>query len=237
MELLGIKWGASTSRTARSFFSRSSTSLRAERICSALRAATGGSRLDGSGREGPEPQKHFAIEQIDLEPRVFMLVGDSLVERLVIVQQEAKSMSASNRIVAVALVCVAALTPLSAGAQAHQVQEGGYTLRSSTVGSETLPASVAKAHGFDQEPGLSILNVTVTKNGRVGNGTLPAALDVQIRDLAGRAVPIEMRVDRENGYVSYYGIYRRPRHQTLVVAIAAAPKGSSRTLKLRYRDR
>ncbi len=146
-------------------------------------------------------------------------------------------MNASNRIVAIALVCLAAWTPLSANAQAHQVKEGGYTLRTSTVSSETLPAPVAKAHGFDQGPGLAVLNVTVSENVRARNGTVAAALDVRIRDLAGRAVPIDMRVDRENGYVSYYGIYRRPPRQTLSVSIRATPQGTNRTLKLRYRDR
>ncbi len=146
-------------------------------------------------------------------------------------------MNTSNRIVAAAVVCLAAWTPFSAGAQAHQVNEGGYTLRSSTVGSETLPASVARKHGFERAPGLSMLNVTITKKGRAGNNTIPAALDVQVRDLAGRAMPVDMKMDRENGYVSYYGIYRRPRHQSLVVAIEASPEGSTRTLKLRYRDR
>lgn len=146
-------------------------------------------------------------------------------------------MNISKRIVAVALVCLAAVAPLSASAQAHQVKQGGYTLRSSTVSSETLPASVAKAHGFEQEPGLSILNVTVKKNGAAGNGTLAATLDVQIHDLAGRAVPVDMTVDRENDYVSYYGVYRRSAHHALEVAVTAVPHGTSRTLKLRYRDR
>jgi hypothetical protein len=146
-------------------------------------------------------------------------------------------MNVSNRIVATAFLFVAACTPFSASAQAHQITGGGYTLRSSTVGSETLPASMAKAHGFEQKPGLWILNVTVTDNGRAGNGTVPAALAVRIRDLVGRALPIDMRMDRENGYVSYYGAYRRVPHQALSFVIRATPQGTDRTLTLRYRDR
>lgn len=146
-------------------------------------------------------------------------------------------MNQLNRIVAVGLVCLGTVAPIPASAQAHQVQQNGYTLRSSTVSSETLPASVAKAHGFEQQPGLSILNVTVTKDGVAGNGTLAADLDVQIHDLTGRAVHIDMQVDRVNDYVSYYGVYRRPNHQALAVAIKAMPVGSSRTLNLRYQDR
>jgi len=74
------------------------------------------------------------------------------------------TMNGSNHIVA-ALICLDVWTPLSAGAQSHQVTEGDYTLRSSTVGSETIPASVAKVHGFEQKPSVSILNVTVIEKG------------------------------------------------------------------------
>lgn len=43
--------------------------------------------------------------------------------------------------------------------RSHQVTEGSYTLRSSTVNSETISASMAKAHGFEQAPSVFILNV------------------------------------------------------------------------------
>lgn len=146
-------------------------------------------------------------------------------------------MNAPNRIFAAALVSLAAWAPLCAHAQAHQVREGGYTLRSSTVGSETIPASVARAHGFGRSPSLGILNVTVIERGRPGNGTVAAALDVHIRNLAGQEVPVDMMVDRDNGYVSYYGTYQRAPRRILSFAIRAIPKGTGRTLTLRYRDR
>lgn len=146
-------------------------------------------------------------------------------------------MNAPTRIFAAALVGLAAWAPLAAGAQAHQIEQGGYTLRSSTVGSEALPASVAEAHGFERSPSLAILNVTVVERGGPGNGTVAAALVVRIRDLAGREVPIDMKLDRENGYVSYYGTYHRAPRRMLSFVIRATPNGTNRALTLRYRDR
>ncbi len=58
-------------------------------------------------------------------------------------------MNGSNHI-ATSLIFPAAWTRLSAGAQPHEVTEVDYTLRSSTVSSETIAASVAKAHGFER---------------------------------------------------------------------------------------
>ncbi|MEO8740417.1 MAG: DUF4426 domain-containing protein [Casimicrobiaceae bacterium] len=135
------------------------------------------------------------------------------------------------------LIFLAAWTPLFAGAQPHQVTKGNYTLRSSTVNSESISASMAKAHGFEQAPSVSILNVTVIEKDRAGKPTVPAVLTVDIRDLTGRKLPIEMKVDHENGSVSYYGTYHRLPNQTLAFDITAAPEGSSRILKMRYRDR
>jgi len=89
-------------------------------------------------------------------------------------------MIASN-LLAATLVCLAVWTPFSAGAQPHETREAGYTLRSSTVSSETLPASMARAHGFEQTPTISVLNVTVIEDAGSGNGTVPATLAVQIR--------------------------------------------------------
>ncbi len=144
-------------------------------------------------------------------------------------------MNGSNHIATV-LICLAAWTPLFAGAQPHEVTEGNYTLRSSTVSSETIPASVAKAHGFEQGPSVFILNITVMEKSRAGNATLPAVLTVKIRDLTGRKLPIDMKVNHENGFVSYYGTYHRLPNQALSFDITAAPEGSSRMLTMRYRD-
>ncbi len=117
------------------------------------------------------------------------------------------------------------------------MKEGRYTLRSSTVGSENIPASMAKAHGFARSPSLAILNVTVSERGRPGNGTVAADLVVRIRDLVGREVPVDMTQDRTNGYVSYYGTYHRAPRRTYAFTITATPHGASRTLTLRYHDK
>ncbi len=135
------------------------------------------------------------------------------------------------------LVCVAALVPAEAHAQAHQSTDGVYTLRSSTVSSQSIAPSVARAHNFPPDPAVAILNVTVIKKGQSGNGTMPAAIDASARDLAGLSQTIEMKKDRENGYVSYYGTYRHLRNETLTFDITAKPEGTDRKLVLHYRDR
>lgn len=144
-------------------------------------------------------------------------------------------MNVSNHIAAT-LLSLAACAPFSAGAQPHRVTKGHYTLRSSTVSTETISASMAKAHGFEQARSVFILNVTVIQQGRAGSATVPAVLAVDIRDLTGRRLPIDMTVDRENDAVSYYGTYRRMPNQTLLFDIAAVPKGSGRRLTMRFRD-
>lgn len=145
--------------------------------------------------------------------------------------------NASKPLIAFVLFSAAALLPLDAAAQAHQVKIGRYTLRSSTVASETIPASMAKAHGFTRSPSLAILNVTVSERGRPGNGTVAADLAVRIRDLVGREVPVDMTQDRTNGYVSYYGTYHRAPRRTYVFDITATPQDGGPTLTLRYHDR
>ncbi len=141
------------------------------------------------------------------------------------------------RLVAASLVCVAALVAAEAHAQAHQSTDGVYTLRSSTVSSQSIAPSVARAHNFTPGPAVAILNVTVIEKGQPANGTTTAAISVTARDLAGRAQTVEMKEDRENGYVSYYGTYRHLRNETLTFDIMARPEGTEKRLVLHYRDR
>lgn len=134
-----------------------------------------------------------------------------------------------------ALAALVAFVPLAARAQSHEAHSRGYMLRSSTVRSEAIPASVARAHGLDPDPAVAILNVTVMRQTRAGETTVPAALDVRVLDLSGRRASVAMKEDRENGYVSYWGSYRRDSRAPITVAISATPEGSPQRVTLRYR--
>ncbi|MDQ6684348.1 MAG: DUF4426 domain-containing protein [Pseudomonadota bacterium] len=77
--------------------------------------------------------------------------------------------------------------------------------------------------------------MTVIRQSHADEKTVPAELDVQVLDLAGRRVAVAMNEDRENGYVSYWGTYPRRSGDPMTVAISAMPEGSPRRMNLRYR--
>ncbi len=128
-----------------------------------------------------------------------------------------------------------------AHAQAHQSRGGACSIRSSTVDSRSIPPAVAAARGFSAAADVAIVNVTVRcKGGRRngnGNGTVPAKIAVTRRDAVGTREAVEMHLDRQNGYVSYYGTYPRVAGAVLTLTVAATPKGASRPIVLSYRHR
>jgi hypothetical protein len=133
------------------------------------------------------------------------------------------------------VVCLTAGT--AARAQTHQSTSGRCTLRSSTVDSSSIAVSIAAKRGFSPAADLAIVNVTVTCKGRPGNGTVAADINVSRADLVGTKEPVEMHVDRQNGYVSYYGTYRHLPGQVVRLAVAAGPGGGSPRISLAYRHR
>ena len=122
-------------------------------------------------------------------------------------------MHGSNRLLAI-VAGASVLAASAACAQSHEASGDGYTLRSSTVSSDSVAGSAARAHGIERDPAVGILNVTVLRKGQPGNGTVAAAIGATVRDLVVRSRPIAMTQDRENGYVSYYGTYRRQAGET-----------------------
>ncbi len=143
----------------------------------------------------------------------------------------------SSRIVLGLVGALVAVAPQLAFGQAHQVSEGRYTLRSSTVESRSISASVARAHGFSPERGLAILNVTVLVKGKEGRKSVPAFVSATAKDLAGVTRDIQLSLDRENGSFSYYGTYHHLPHEVLDLTITATTEGALAPLTLRYRDR
>lgn len=145
-------------------------------------------------------------------------------------------MHRSNRLLAI-VAGASVLAASAACAQSHEASGDGYTLRSSTVSSESVAGSAPRAHGIEQDPAVGILNVTVLRKGQPGNGTVAAAIGATVRDLVGRSRPIGMTQDRENGFVSYYGTYRRLAGERLDFLITAFPEGTAVKLRLHCRDR
>ncbi len=135
------------------------------------------------------------------------------------------------------LVSLLLIATLPAHAQAHQAHRGACTLRSSTVDARSIPPDIAAKHGFSATGGNAVVNVTVRCKASRGNGTVPAEISVTRRDAAGTKEPIEMQLDRENGYVSYYGTYPRLAGATVTLTVSALPRGLSKPITLVYRDR
>lgn len=133
------------------------------------------------------------------------------------------------------VVFLAAAT--SAGAQAHQSASGACTLRSSTIDSRSIAASVAARRGFSRAADLAIVDVTVSCKGRPGNGTVPADIDVTRADLVGTKASVEMHIDRQNGYVSYYGTYPHLSGQVVRLEVTAIPGSDAPRMTLAYQHR
>lgn len=124
-----------------------------------------------------------------------------------------------------------------AWSQAHVSTEGPFSLRASTVSSETLPASTAKAHGIARDPRRGVLNVVILRKDGAEEKTLHGDVHAVARDLSGQKRDVDMREVQANGYVSYMGTYDFVRGEVIDFLIDARPQGSERKLDLTFRDR
>jgi len=132
-------------------------------------------------------------------------------------------------------ILVAASGP--AWSQAHVSKEGAFTLRASTVSSETLPASTAKANGIERDPRRGVLNVTIRHKEGKREKNMRGDVSAIAQDLTGQKRDIPMKEVDSNGYVSYLGTYDFVRGEVIDFLINAKPKGSERKLSLTFRDR
>lgn len=125
----------------------------------------------------------------------------------------------------------------TAYSQAHQTRSGPCSVRSSTADSRSIDAAIAAAHQFSTSADVAIINVTVRCRGASGNGTVPAQIAVTRRDLAGTPEDVNMHLDRQNGYVSYYGTFPRIAGALVTLTVTATPQGKSGPMTLTYRHR
>lgn len=121
--------------------------------------------------------------------------------------------------------------------QAHVSKEGSFTLRASTVSSETLPESTANANGIERDPRRGVLNVSIHQEDGSRDRNVRADVHATVRNLTGQKRDILMREIDANGYVSYLGTYDFVRGEVVDFLIDAKPQGSDRTLGLTFRDR
>ena len=118
-------------------------------------------------------------------------------------------------------------------AQSHEARSGPYTLRSSTVASNTLSPMTARAHGIERSPTRGVLNVTVMKDAQ----SVPATVEATAHNLTGRKRPVPLTQTSANGYVSYTGTYDFMHGEVLDFSIRATPQDSAQPLTLQFRDR
>ena len=135
------------------------------------------------------------------------------------------------------LLAILFATSGPAWSQAHVSKEGPFSLRASTVSSETLPASTAKAHGIERDPRRGVLNVVILRKVGSGEKTLHGDVHAVARDLSGQKRDVDMREVQANGDVSYMGTYDFVRGEVIDFLIDAKPQGSERKLDLTFRDR
>lgn len=138
---------------------------------------------------------------------------------------------------------VAALALAASGlvaAQVHEVRQGQYLLRSTTVASDRIDPDTARRHGIEPSSGRAVLNVVLLKHvGQQGEATVPAQVEAVSRNLAGVRHEIELREVRENGRVSYVGSYEFLPREVFDFQVKALPKGTQDApeLALEYRER
>lgn len=123
-----------------------------------------------------------------------------------------------------------------AWAEAFERTFEDYVLRGSTVSSDNLSEETAKAHGILRSPRQAVINVTVSRKNDAKGGTLPAEVAVRTIDPGGDGRDIEMRKTDVNGYVSYSGVYALIGREGIELEVKAQPKGSNKTLTMRFRD-
>ncbi|MDQ3058887.1 MAG: DUF4426 domain-containing protein [Pseudomonadota bacterium] len=137
----------------------------------------------------------------------------------------------------------AGLTGLAtdAQAQAHEVRQGDYVLRSSTVASQSIAPETAAQHGIVPAPGRAVLNVVLLRPGNpsTAEATVAAEVSASRQNLAGVQQTIAMREVRANGYISYVGSYDFLPREVIDFTITARPAGAppGQAVTLNYRDR
>lgn len=136
------------------------------------------------------------------------------------------------------LIAALCLPSMPAKAQSHTEQFGPYTVRSSSVSSQTLAPSSAREHGIEPAPDLAVLNVLVQHTDEQGHvRTVPADVKAQTRTLTGVTRDVPLKESSVNGYITYTGTYTFLPRQVIDLMITAQPRGTHQVLNTTYRER
>lgn len=122
-------------------------------------------------------------------------------------------------------------------AQAHVDTQGPYTLRVSTVASMQVPEAQARAAGITRASDKALLNVVVQhRPSAQTTRTVEAQVSAKVVSLTGKIQDITMQANRENGYVSYLGLYTVLPNEVVDIRVTATPSGASEPLTVSYRE-
>jgi len=142
--------------------------------------------------------------------------------------------SAWRRLGALALAVAA---PAGALAQPHAVQHGAFTLRSSVVASQSLPAATLRRHGLAPDAHTAVLNAVVLRAVGEAEWPIAAALTATCTTLAGVRRAIALHPVSFQGRVSYVGDFRFTPDEVLDFRISARIDPGSPVLRLAFRER
>lgn len=139
----------------------------------------------------------------------------------------------------IAALVLTAWTTTSGQAQAHEIRQGDYLLRSSTVASERIDPASAAQHAIVPAASRAVLNVLVLRHGGEAGTPIAAEVTASMQNLAGVRRDISLREVKENGRVSYVGSYEFLPREVIDFHITALPAGAEPDgmLKLSYRER
>jgi Domain of unknown function (DUF4426) len=123
------------------------------------------------------------------------------------------------------------------GIHSHLVKDGPYTMRASTLQSDSLTPAIAQRHGITVAPDRGILNVVVLKQQGDTRVTVPTDITAISINLLGQTEPISMREVIENDHVSYIGSFGFQPLRNLRFVINAKPRGGIEPFALEFEDR
>jgi hypothetical protein len=138
---------------------------------------------------------------------------------------------------ATALALAALLAPLVALAQPHAVRHGIFTLRSSVVASQSLPAATLRRHGIAADAHTAVLDAVVLRAVGKAEWPIAAALTATRTTLAGVQRTIALHPVSFRGRVSYVGTFRFVPDEVLDFQLSARIDPASPLLRLSFRER
>ena len=145
-------------------------------------------------------------------------------------------MNLQNPLRLVAALLLASASTL-AWSQAQEATFDNYVLRSSVVGSMSLPESSASRYNIRRSPDTALINVTLLKKDSQHTQTLPVKLEVHAVGVDGKRRRISMRETKANGWISHMGSFKFTPGETLDFVIRAKPEKSDQPVEMKFQEK